>query len=537
MSAGGPELSRRTVLRLGTTAGLVGGLFSTGCGIDSGGANNSIQGSAGRLLRSEATLPEPFRAALPIPPVLRPTRIDATTDYYTITQRVATLAVLPGAATPIWGYEGIFPGPTIESRRGRRTVVTHHNELPVPVVVHLHGGRTAPEHDGYPTDLILPRNVASQTGEHANDGGHAKDGGQAGGVSVGSRDYVYEMDQPAATLWYHDHRMDFTGPQVYRGLAGFHLVHDDVEDSLGLPDGDRDIPLMITDRSFAEDGSFLYPSIDPSLTGTPGVTADYMSGVLGDCVLVNGAPWPVLEVAAVRYRFRLLNASNARRYRLRLDRGPAFTQIGSDLGLLSRPVGHDEIDIAQAERFDVVVDFSGHDVGDVITMVNERGDAGTTDVMRFVVGPREPDDSAVPDRLAEFETLSVEDVATEREFVFARGGAQANGMALWTVNGEAFSPDTVIARPALGTTEKWTIRAQNVEHPFHVHLAGFQVVGRDGGDGVARWDLGWKDTVNLDNGGRAEILLRFDGYRGRYVFHCHNLEHEDMMMMATFDVI
>lgn len=521
------ELSRRTVLKIGgaTVAGVALSNLLAACGIDSGGSNNSIQGSAGRVLDSEAPLSEAFRARLPIPPVLEPVRTDGITDYYEITQKIGRAAILAGLTTEVWGYNGILPGPTIASRRGRRTIVTHHNELPVPVSVHLHGGKTAPEHDGYPTDLILPANGAS---EHF---------GHRGTTVVGSKEYVYEIDQPAATLWYHDHRMDFTGPQVYRGLAGFHLIHDDTEDSLRLPSGERDIPLMILDRSFAADGSFLYPSVDPTLTGTPGVTDDYMSGVLGDCILVNGAPWPVLEVSDTKYRFRILNASNARRYRLRLDGGPRFVQIGSDQGLLSAPVEHDAIDIAQAERFDVIVDFSSHHVGDQITMVNDYGSGGTAQVMRFVVARREADTSVVPDRLADLETLSKDDVSVEREFVFARGGAQAHGMTLWTVNGQPFSPDTIVARPQLGATEKWTIRAQNVEHPFHIHLAPFQVIGRDGNNDPGSYSQGWKDTVNLDNGGRAELLIRFDGYRGKYVFHCHNLEHEDMMMMANFEVI
>src|SRR5690606_15387110 len=151
------------------------------------------------------------------------------------------------------------------------------------------GGKTPAEHDGYPTDLVDPQ---------------------------GSHEYVYPVDQPAATLWYHDHRMDFTGPQVYKGLAGFHLIHDDEEESFDLPSGERDIPLMIADRAFAEDGSMIYPARDPSLHHTPGVEPDYMSGVLGDCILVNGVPWPTLEVTNTKYRFRILNASNARRYRL-----------------------------------------------------------------------------------------------------------------------------------------------------------------------------------------------------------------------------
>jgi hypothetical protein len=188
-------------------------------------------------------------------------------------------------------------------------VVGHRNELAVPVSVHLHGGRTPPEHDGYPTDLLLPAGQAAGAAERAG-----------WSFQEGAKEYAYPMEQRAATLWYHDHRMDFTGPQVYRGLAGFHIVRDDEGDALPLPAGDKDIPLMICDRAFAADGSLRYPARDPA-GDEPGVQPHYMEGVLGDVILVNGAP--VLEVANTRYRFRLLNASNARHYRLALGPGAA----------------------------------------------------------------------------------------------------------------------------------------------------------------------------------------------------------------------
>jgi spore coat protein A, manganese oxidase len=481
------RISRRTLLTGGAA------LLAGSCSVPRGGANVETESSAGTLLRSTAKLPEPFTVPLPIPPVLR------DSDHHEVTQRPAEVEILPGMKTTVWGYNGIFPGPTIESRRGRRTVVRHTNELTVPVVVHLHGGRTPAEHDGYPTDYVRPGSA---------------------------REYVYPLDQPAATLWYHDHRMDFTGPQVYRGLAGFHLVRDDEEDALPLPRGEREVPLMITDRAFAEDGSFAYPSRSDG----PGVENDYMSGVLGDCVLVNGAPWPVMEVTNTSYRFRILNASNARRYRLALEPGAPFVQIGSDQGLLPAPVSHDELRIAQAERFDVVVDFSRYQVGEEITMVNRLGDEGTANVMRFVVARRGREDSRIPSRLTEFQPLSTSDVAVEREFEFRRGGAAHHGPTLWTVNGEPFSENTIAATPKLGTVERWRLHAKNVAHPIHIHLAPFQVVNPGG------YATGWKDTVDLGSGDRAEVLLRFDGYRGKYVFHCHNLEHEDMMMMANFVV-
>lgn len=482
-------LSRRNLL-------LAGGALLLAKGCTAGGANVETESSAGTLMRSTARLPEPFTVPLPVPPVLSPT----PAGHYEITQRAADVEILPGLRTSVWGYNGIFPGPTIESRRGQQTVVRHTNQLPVPVVVHLHGGRTPAEHDGYPTDYVHPGSV---------------------------RDYVYPLDQAAATLWYHDHRMDFTGPQVYKGLAGFHLVRDDEEDALPLPRGEREVPLMITDRAFAEDGSFAYPALDPSLRDTPGVEGDYMSGVLGDCVLVNGAPWPVMEVTNTRYRFRILNASNARRYQLALDPGGSLVQIGSDQGLLAAPASYDELQIAQAERYDVVIDFSQYKIGQEVTMVNRLGSDGTANVMRFVVARRGREESRIPSRLATIRPLSRSDAVVERKFVFQRGGASHHGVSLWTVNGDPFSPSRIAAFPKLGSVELWKLRAQNVPHPIHIHLAPFQVLGGTGG---------WKDTVDLSSGDSAEVLLRFDGYRGKYVFHCHNLEHEDMMMMANFEV-
>jgi spore coat protein A, manganese oxidase len=525
------KLSRKDFLRLGLAggAGLFVPLGASGCGLFAG--NNSAEGSAGTLLESTARLPEPFAVPLSVPPVLEPVRTDAYADYYGIAQKVGRQEILPGLKTEVWGYDGVFPGPTIESRRGRRTIVLHRNELDVPTVVHLHGGVTPPEHDGYPTDVVLP--IGGR-------GGHGGRDGHGTSVSEGTREYVYPLQQPAATLWYHDHRMDFTGPQVYRGLAGFHLVRDDEEESLGLPAGERDVPLMICDRSFAADGAFRYPSIDPSLESQPGVEGKYMSGVLGDCVLVNGAPWPLLEVTNTRYRFRLLNASNARRYRLALDppprEGAPFVQIGSDHGLLPASVEHDRIEIAQAERFDVIVDFSHYPIGKEVTLVNELGASGTTRVMRFVVARKGNEESHIPSKLADFRPLSKSEATVEREFRFARGGAKMNGMTLWTVNGEPFDPGRVDADPELGAVELWKIRALNVEHPIHIHLAPFQVPTRGGGD-PRPYNRGWKDTISLNSGGETEVLIKFDGYRGRYVLHCHNLEHEDMMMMANFEVI
>jgi spore coat protein A len=491
-----------------------------------GGSAAAAVVSTGELLPSRRPLPQPFTRPLAIPPVLAPTRSDSTGDYYTIVQKAATAQILPDVRTRIWGYNGLFPGPTIKSRSGRRAVITHRNELGVPVVVHLHGGHTPAGHDGYPTDLVYPADAADLTAHHMR--------GMGGNSSQGQRDYIYPLRQRAATLWYHDHRMDFTGPSVWRGLAGFHLISDTEEQHLPLPTGDRDIPLMITDRSFDTDGSLLYPSLDPTTLTMPGVKEPYGSGVLGDVILVNGIPWPVAEVAAVRYRLRLLNASNARRYKLTLDPAPtgagALTQIGTDGGLLDRPLTHDAIEIAPAQRFDVIIDFSRYPPNQQITLRNEFGDGSTANIMRFRVTGPAVDDSRIPDRLSATTTLPTAAATVTRTLRFRHN--KVHGMPGWTINGTAFDPEHDFAQPKLGTTEIWRLDT-DFHHPIHLHLGHFQVLTR-GIHGPGAYDHGWKDTIDLRPAEQATIIVPFDDYPGRYVFHCHNLEHEDMAMMGNF---
>ncbi|UNT00802.1 multicopper oxidase domain-containing protein [Streptomyces tubbatahanensis] len=482
--------------------------------------------STGTVVRSQVPLPEAFRRPLSTPPVLKPVRSGGGTDRYEIVQKEGTAEIIEGVRTRVWGYNGIMPGPTLVSRRGRTTVVEHRNELPVPTVVHLHGGRTPPEHDGYPTDAIMPAGGFPH-------GAHHKEGE----ITQGSRTYRYEVDQRAATLWYHDHRMDFTGPSVWRGLAGVHLVTDGEERALPLPDGDRDVPLVVMDRAFADDGQFLYPSVDEGLVKTPGVTSPHEAGVMGDVILVNGVPWPSHEVDAVRYRLRLLNASNARRYRLRLDPlpeggGEPLVQVGSDGGLLARPVAHPYVDMAPAERQDVVVDFSGYRVGQRVRLVNDFGEGSTSRVMEFRIARRAKDESHVPARLSRIEPLDPAGAVRERDMVFQSQSIE--GHHGWTINGRPFSVDHVHASPGLGDVEVWNLYG-DFHHPIHLHLVHFQVLNRGTGK-PGRFDGGWKDTLDLRPAEQARIIMRFDGFRGKYVFHCHNLEHEDMMMMGNFQV-
>ncbi|MQY23194.1 multicopper oxidase family protein [Nocardia macrotermitis] len=511
--------SRRSLFRIAAAVGVAGAAGAWQLTADS--PDDRVH------LTSSARLPEPFTLPLRVPSPLTPIRRDATTDYYRIVQRRANAVVLPGYSTPIWGYDGTFPGPLLVTERGRRAVITHRNELPVPVVVHLHGGHVPEASDGYPTDLLSPVDTMSPHDAMM------MTSDPLAHTMIGERDYIYPAGQPAATLWYHDHRMDFTGASVWRGLAGVHLIVDPDERRLGLPSGTRDLPLLITDRAFDATGAFNYPAIDPTALHTPGVTGKFGRGVLGDVILVNGVPWPVHRVGTARHRLRLINGSNARVYRLRVDmpRGDGhFVQIGSDGGLLREPQRVDELTIAPGERYEVILDLSGCSVGDRVDIHNDLGDGNTTRVMRFEVVERVADTSTVPDRLSEIAPLHRHDAVTTRRFDFRRG--DSGSMSGWLINGRPYDPREPIARPRLGEVEIWRL-STDLDHPIHLHLNQFQVLSRNGAPPQAT-DAGWKDTVYLGASELAEIAVRFTDYPGRYVLHCHNLEHEDMAMMATF---
>ncbi|MEV0402703.1 multicopper oxidase family protein [Actinoallomurus sp. NPDC050550] len=534
-----PMVNRRQVLGIGGALGLM-----AATGLSTAAALSRRPSATGAELRSAVPLPPAFQVPLPLPSVLKPVGTSGGVDRYEITQREAALEILPGVRTPMWTYNGTFPGPTIEARRGRPITVTHRNELPVPTVVHLHGGRNTPRSDGYPTDLVLPdgwpdptHTMHGMSDMPGMRGMHGMDDPRAV-VSRLTRDYAFPMDQRPTLLWYHDHRMDFTAPAIWRGLAGLQIVRDDAEDSLGLPAGRRELPLMIADRAFAADGSLDYPALDPTLRERPGVREAYLAGVLGDVILVNGAPWPVHEVDAARYRLRILNASNARHYELeavtddgrRLD----LVQVGADQGLLAAPVTHRSLPIAPAERYDVVIDFSGVPVGSRVRIVNRLGSGRTRDVMAFRVARKAADDSRIPRALSnELPAWRRSDAARVRDFSFRAG--RMHGGHGWLIGGKPFDPARSDVTTRLGDVEVWRLVA-DAHHPVHLHLVGFRVLSR-GGRRPLPHDVGLKDTVSLRPGESAEIITRFDGYRGRYLFHCHNAEHEDMGMMANLEII
>ncbi len=448
----------------------------------------------------------PFESRLVVPPVLRPVRRTATTDFYRVVMREAQADIVSGGPTPIWGYNGIFPGPTIRARKGRRTVVNHVNNLPEDMVVHVHGAYADGNNDGHPNNPIRPG---------------------------GSKSYVYGNGQNARTMWYHDHAMDLTSPHVYKGLAGMYLLGDDFEDRLPLPKGPFDVPLMIQDRTFTADNAFNYPG-----------------GVFGNLILVNGKPQPRFEVQARRYRLRFLNASNAQSFELALSTGEPMTLIGTEGGLLEKPIEVTSLPITMAERYEVVVDFASYPPGTRLILKNLKGlGDGTKDVMCFDVVARQGEDSSgVPSTLrppaAQVDPTHLSDdtspVRQTRRWVFD----QTHGH--WTINGLMWDGNRIDAAPREGDAEVWEfVNAQGVEHPAHPHLVNFRVMERDG-RAPRPHEKGWKDTVFVGPFETVRVLTKWpkvpvepgstSPFVRRYPFHCHQLEHEDHMMMLQFKV-
>ena len=444
----------------------------------------------------------PFARALPIPPVLAPGPGPVGQDSYSITLQEAFASIVPNRQTAVWTYQGAFPGPTIRARSNRQVNLRCINTLAEPVSVHLHGGHAAPQSAGHPDDLINPTAL---------------------------KDYVYPNAQLPATVWYHDHAVGAMGPHVYRGLAGFYILGDAFEDALNLPAGAFDVPVMLQDRLFSPNGSLVYPDTDEAI----------VRGVLGDRVLLNGAIQPFFAVARRKWRFRLLNASNAREYDLSLSNGQPFIQIGTDGGLLGAPVNRAVIRLAPGERADVVLDFTSLPTGTQVFLRNSRrmpalsGDRSPRDLLRFDVGTAAADTSVVPATLRPVAPLGPE--IRTRDFVLGQG--VSGGRPAWLINGLVYSSTRIDASPGIGEIEIWRfVNTSTQAHSMHLHLVQFQVVDI-GGVPPGPGENGWKDTVSVPPGLTTRVKVRFSGFTGTYAFTAQGLERADHGMMGQFAVV
>ncbi|MEH7462233.1 multicopper oxidase [Bacillus thuringiensis] len=513
-----------------------------------------------------------FVDALPIPPVLKPEGISDGIPFYDVTMKQFKQKLhrdLP--PTTVWGYNGMYPGPTFEVERNHPIFVKWNNKLPfehllpvdqtvhgaeasvpsVRTVVHLHGGRVRPESDGYP------------------DAWFTRDFNNVGPKFV-TEVYYYPNCQRPTTLWYHDHALGITRLNVYAGLAGFYLLRDEEEKKLNLPSGKFEIPLVIQDRSFYANGELFYPSqpgnmappapqppppIDPTLPN-PSVTPEFF----GNTILVNGKVWPYLEVEPRKYRFRILNGSNSRFYRMQLSSGQNFVQIGTDGGLLEKPVQVSEIILAPAERADVIVDFSNHN-GQSIILTNDAptpfpdGDSPSEDlrqIMQFHVKQtcRKPDKSKIPEKLSCLEQLNPKDAVTIRKNTLLEA-TDKFGRPMPLLNNMEWN-QPITETPYNGTIEIWELYNTTPDtHPIHLHLVNFQILNRAAFTGDPNGsdlkvgppippdpnERGWKDTVRANPGEVTRIIARFGPFIGNYPWHCHILEHEDYDMMRPYEIL
>jgi FtsP/CotA-like multicopper oxidase with cupredoxin domain len=415
-------------------------------------------------------------------PLHVPPTVD-TPSSYALQAAPSSVDLGDGRQAAVLGYNSLFPGPTFRADRGDPVSVRLGNGLSQETTVHWHGMIVPTEADGHPMDSVAP-----------------------GGNYL----YQYTINQRAALNWYHPHPHMITGEQVALGLAGAFIVNDGEEGGLGLPSGSHEVPLIIRDASLDKSGNLRYHS--------------RTTGFLGDIPLVNGTRDPYLNVDTALYRFRVLGGANSRVFRLALGNGAQFRLIGNDGGLLATTVTIGEITFGPGERLDFLVDFRGLAVG---TRVMLRDLNSGWNLLEFVVARAVTDLTAIPTALSTVVPLS--NTALTRVFTF-------DGMS--KINGLEYDMDRIDFQVPFGVTERWRFKTgNNAPHPVHVHGASFQVQSRSGGRGVVfPWEQGWKDTVLLLDGETVEVLIRFDGFRGIYLLHCHKLEHEDMGMMSNFEV-
>jgi len=490
----------------------------------------------------------PFVDPLPLPPVARPLgmrpnpmqsspmRPGRSVPYYRMAMRQMRVRLhrsLP--PTRIWGFNQSSPGPILETRSGEPFLVEWANELPLqhflPIdhrihgaeknkpdvrsVIHLHGGKTPPQYDGYPEEWYVPGKSAT---------------------------YYYPNQQDAALLFYHDHSMGTNRLNIYAGLQGLAVIRDAEEDALNLPRGRYEVPLLLCDRLLRKDGQLYYPT-----SGIPG--APWVPEVFGNAVLVNGRLLPYLEVEPRRYRLRILNGSNGRFYRLSLGQQHTMYVIGSDQGLLSAPVELESLQLAPAERADVVVDFSGH-AGKQLVLASD-----SLPILQFrVASGKVKDASSLPATLRPVQRIPASQAVRTRRLTLDEHLNHADQSMNMLLNNTPWSYP-VTEKPTLNTTEIWELLNLTKDtHPIHLHLVRFQLLDRrpfdiseyfDSGEvkflGEATppepAEAGWKDTVRADTGMLTRILVPFTGYTGRYVWHCHILEHEDNEMMRPYEVV
>jgi FtsP/CotA-like multicopper oxidase with cupredoxin domain len=449
-----------------------------------------------------------------------------------------TEQVLPGAPTTVWRYGvtvrqgptemvrpvGSWLGPIVRAKRGQTLRIRTINNLDEPTITHYHGLDVPEEVDGHPRLAFGP--------------------GQ-------SQDVVFSVLNRAGTYWYHPHPDMRTGAQVNMGLAGLFIVEDDEEQALGLPRGERDIPLVIQDRRFDVDNQFLY-------------NADMVNGFLGTNIFVNGVQNLSRQVGTRVLRLRVLNGSASRIYKLQFAGGSApvpMVVIGNDGGLLAEPRTYPYVMLAPGERVELWVDLRNQAVGSSVTLrsvtfagAGSGQGSSNINLVRFDVSRQEPESLTLPSVLSRIEAYRLQDAVNASSprtypISFMSGMGYHLNNAMFEM--EATAPNEVVPAGALEVVDVVNPALpvpRSTAHPMHWHGRQFQILSRtmNGAgayltnyntvkDGLV--DAGWKDTFLIMPGETVRFLMRWTDYKGLFLYHCHNLPHEDMGMMRNYRTV
>lgn len=462
-----------------------------------------------------------FTLPLSQPPILRKANI-------TMPIVQADVPLTRGERTLMWTFGGTFPGPTIRRAAGRTTRVTFEHRIPEAgsLTIHNHGHHSAAIHDGQPMSELLEPGAR--------------------------REYVYEHVEEGEPLrggmrWYHDHSHGRTNRNSWMGLLGLFIVVDPLEKELGLPQGERELVLVLTTRTLDANNQLVDPFIGNTNPGADGVGS-------GTLLLVNGVARPYQVVEPTTYRLRILNAASFSPYNVGFDDGPSILQLGNESGLFPEPANRRRVLMGPAERCDLFVDFSAHAGKRVVLgSAPQRATAPlasllapalapATEIVEFRVRKRKkkttPGPRPAPEKLRALPRWTRSLSRTpDRLFVFGQAINPLGGQTIWTINGVPYDHERVAARPELGSTETWLLANVTTQsHYIHVHAVDWWVISRNGGTPASDEGV-LKETFRLDPGETLAVGAKFTDHLGRFLIHCHMLSHEDHAMMTTFEIV
>src|SRR5690625_1507322 len=427
---------------------------------------------------------------LQIPPILKSDKKVGNDVYYTIEAQKGKTEIFKGIETETLGYNSSFLGPVLKLKKGQTAHIKLKNSLDEETTFHWHGLIVAGDADGGPHDVIQP-------GEE--------------------KEIIFDVQQDAATLWFHPHPLGNTAKQVYEGLAGLMYIEDDMDNPYVY--GENDFPLIIQDRTFNEQKQFDYRAVrDPD-------------GTMGETLLINGTVNPRLTVNKEQVRLRLLNGSNMRNYTFKLSNNQSFEQIASDGGLLNEPVELTELQLTPAERAEIVIDFSNIQKNEDVKLVMDDG----TVLLPFNVNDEENNVQKEIQKPQNPITITEKEMQQEVSKEIVLFGM----MHHVTINGKKFDMNRIDFTQKVGETEVWEIYNKpdmmgGMIHPFHLHGTQFKVISINGEEPPENLQ-GYKDTISLDPGDKAKIAVKFEE-PGIYMYHCRILEHEDNGMMGQVKV-